>query len=96
MVNLSFSRLALAALLFCCSLYSVTCQLASSEEQVDRSGKMVHDLYATIRAIAFPKWPELVDTESNIDNRFVLMMPGKILNYFDYYPGSDYTKFIQV
>ena len=57
---------------------------------------MIHDLYATIRAIAFPRSPELDEYESNVDNRFVLMLPGKILNYFDYFPGPDYMKFIQV
>ena len=74
----------------------MNCQQASSAAQVDRSSQMIHDLYATIRAIAFPKSPELIEYETNVDNRFVLMLPGKILNYFDYFPGPDYTKFIQV
>ena len=95
MVNLSSSRLAFVAVLFCCSFYSVTCQVQTGA-LVDRSEQMVNDLYATIRAVAFPKFPELVESASNIDARFILMLPGKILNYFDYYPGKDYVKFIQV
>ena len=95
MVNFSSPSLRLtfaaAALLLCCSMYSVTCQ-----SQVDWSQSMTHNLYSTIRNVAFPSSPELVETESNIDSRFVLMMPGKVLNYFDYHPGEAYTAFIQV
>ncbi len=57
---------------------------------------MVQNLYATIRAIAFPKSPQLDEYATNVDTRFILMVPGKVLNYFDYHPGPDYTNFIQV
>ena len=67
-----------------------------SGDLVNHAALMVHNLYSTIRAIAFPQSPELVETETNVDGRFILMIPGKILNYFDYYPGRDYVKFIQV
>jgi hypothetical protein len=73
-------------------MYSVNCQ----NEQVDRAGQMVRNLYATIRAIAFPKSPQLDEYATNVDTRFILMVPGKVLNYFDYHPGPDYTNFIQV
>lgn len=63
---------------------------------MDWSQSMTHNLYSTIRNVAFPSSPELIETESNIDSRFVLMMPGKVLNYFDYHPGEAYTAFIQV
>ena len=63
---------------------------------VNRAEQMAQNLYKTIRAIAFPISPELVESTTNVDTRFILMMPGKILNYFDYHPGPDYTKFVQV
>lgn len=53
-------------------------------------------LYDLIRSIAFPESPTLDVNQHNLDNRFILLMPGKVLNYFDYYPGREYTKFIQV
>ena len=52
-------------------------------------------LYNLIRSIAFPESPTL-DDSPNLESRFILLMPGKVLNYFDYYPGREYTKFIQV
>ena len=57
---------------------------------------MIRSLYATIRGIAYPKSPELDEYATNVDTRFILMMPGKVLNYFDYHPGPDYTNFIKV
>lgn len=53
-------------------------------------------LYDLLRSIAFPESPALDVNQHNMDNRFLLLMPGKVLNYFDYYPGREYTKFIQV
>lgn len=57
---------------------------------------MASGLYDTIRKIAFPTSPNLTEGASGEDNRFILMMPGKVLNYQDYFPGEKYTKFVQV
>lgn len=65
-------------------------QEATSVSQVP---KHANALYNTLRSIAFPQSPSLSQTT---DSRFILMVPGKVLNYFDYYPGGEYTKFIQV
>ena len=50
---------------------------------------ILSDLYKVIRNIAFPNSP-YSDTET-AHNRFILMSPGKVLNYDDYYPGDEYT-----
>jgi hypothetical protein len=55
----------------------------------ERSGKILGDLYLTLRTIAFPKSP--YSTSDTVHNRFILLMPGKALNYDDYYPGDLYT-----
>ena len=73
-------------------MYSVNCR----NQQVDRIDQMTQGLYATIRGIAFPKSPQLDEYATNVDTRFILMMPGKVLNYFDYHPGPEYTNFITV
>ena len=39
--------------------------------------------------LAFPNSP--YSTSDTTHNRFVFMSPGKILNYYDYYPGDVYT-----
>lgn len=66
----------------------------SSEEQrkkaADNSAKILTDLYVTLRNIVFPKSP--LSTTDVTYNRFVLLSPGKILNYWDYYPGADYEE----
>jgi len=51
-------------------------------------------LYITLRNIAFPQDP--LSNDRHLTSRFLLLMPGKVLNYFDYYPGKEYTTFIQV
>ena len=89
------SMLTFVALVLCYSIYSVNCQV-KNRALVDRSNNMAANLYASIRSVAFPVSPELEEDEANIDTRFILLTPGKILNYFDYNPGSEYTEFIQV
>ena len=62
------------------------------KEAVDKSSQILADLYLTMRTIAFPKSPYGSDTTHN---RFVLMSPGKVLNYYDYYPGDAYSASIK-
>ena len=59
------------------------------EKAVAGSGKVLLDMYITLRNLVFPQSPI---TSSKVFNRFVLMMPGKVLNYWDYYPGKDYEE----
>ena len=63
---------------------------------MQQSERHTQTLYNSIRAVAFPSSPRFDPDETNQDARFVLMTPGKTLNYFDYYPGKEYTEFIQV
>ena len=79
-----------AVLLFCLSFHPVECQNKAQIAERSASG-----LYDTIRRIAFPKSPEL-NQDVKSDSRFILMMPGKILNYQDYHPGKEYMEFVQV
>ena len=65
-------------------------------ELAQRAQKTTSTLYDAIRKIAFPASPKLDDNKRHEDNRFILMMPGKVLNYHDYFPGKEYTDFIQV
>ena len=81
------------------SLIGVTfCADTSTNDQVkDESSaafQRTQQLYITLRNIAYPEKP--LDPNTKIGSRFVLNMPGKVLNYFDYYPGLEYTKFLQV
>ena len=88
-----------SALLVACLLCSVEAQSSpSSSEQLgdatERSGQIIRGLYNTLRNIAFPAEP-LTDSP-NVMSRFLLLSPGKILNYDDYFPGSEYTNFKKV
>ena len=56
---------------------------------VDNSAKILGDLYITLRNLVFPKDPL---STGPAQNRFVMMSPGKVLNYWDYYPGRDYEE----
>ena len=71
---------------------SVTLQLTPAQ----RAERSVSGLYDTIRSIASPNSANLQNGATTLDGRFILMMPGKVLNYQDYHPGPEYTEFIQV
>lgn len=59
------------------------------EKAEKNSAKILTDLYVTFRNIVFPKSPL---SNAVTYNRFVLLFPGKILNYWNYYPGGDYEE----
>jgi len=56
---------------------------------VDNSANILGDLYITLRNLVFPEEPL---STGPAQNRFVLMSPGRVLNYWDYYPGRDYEE----
>jgi hypothetical protein len=78
---------------FVVALLLVGVRCDSSDEQrkkaVDNSAKILMDMYVTLRNIVFPKSPL---SNGVAYNRFVLMSPGKVLNYWDYFPGPDYEE----
>ena len=59
------------------------------KKSVEKSKEILTDLYHVMRSIAFPKSP--YSNSATAHNRFILMSPGKVLNYDDYYPGDEYT-----
>lgn len=61
----------------------------------EKAGQLASGLYITLRNIAFPSRTS-ADDKKKVDNRFILLLPGKVLNYNDYYPGGVYTDFVQV
>ena len=75
-----------------CVLSCVTAQEGDDDHNkaVDKSRKILAGLYVTLRNIAFPGSP--LTSGTPIANRFVLMSPGKVLNYWDYYPGQAYEQ----
>ena len=60
-----------------------------ADQATKNSKKILIGLYLTLRNIAFPESPL---TSETITNRFVLMSPGKVLNFWDYYPGQAYER----
>ena len=61
----------------------------SPAQDVDRIRAVSANLYLKLRSVAFPESPYSASEVTH--NRFVLMYPGKVLNYYDYYPGDEYT-----
>ena len=61
----------------------------SPAQDVDRIRTISANLYLKLRSVAFPESPYSASEVTH--NRFVLMYPGKVLNYYDYYPGDEYT-----
>lgn len=90
------SRKMKSALLILCILAVARSQTSDSQRQdgQDRASQITSGLYITLRNVAFPN--HKLGDETAIESRFLMLMPGKVLNYFDYFPGKDYTNFIQV
>ena len=85
----------LFSMLVCAILVTLT--IASSDDDrkaaTKKSSDILADLYVVLRNIAFPKSP--YSMSGNTHNRFVFMSPGKVLNYYDYYPGDEYAASIK-
>ena len=60
----------------------------TAQKGLEDSTKKISQLYTTIRNIALPK----SDTNSQ---RLVMVIPGKILSYNDYFPGNSYDKMLE-
>ena len=83
----------LAIVLVSLSLMSyVTAQQSDSERKkaIENSRNISAGLYVALRNIAFPESP--LTSSTPVTNRFVLMSPGKVLNFWDYYPGQAYEQ----
>ena len=82
-------------LLIAFSTLATSCMVGADKSDDDRkaaakrSAQIFGDLYLTLRNIAFPKSP--YSQSSTVHNRFILLLPGKVLNYDDYNPGELYT-----
>jgi hypothetical protein len=60
------------------------------EDGLGNSQNTLANLYAVIRSVALP--PPSADATGNepVTQRLVLLLPGKVLNYYDYFPGDAY------
>ena len=56
-----------------------------------KAQEITQGLYSTFLSIAFPE-SKFSGPDEPVTNRFILMAPGKVLNYWDYYPGADYEE----
>ncbi len=75
--------------------FVLVCVQAESSDEMrkhakDNSVKILGDLYITLRNLVFPKDP--LSLTEPAQNRYVMMSPGKVLNYWDYYPGGAYEE----
>ena len=77
--------------LLCLILVILNCASKSDDDReaaVKKSSGILADLYLLLRKIAFPQSPY---STGDTHNRFIFMSPGKVLNYYDYYPGDEYA-----
>ena len=95
------TKMSMNRLVLCCFLCVIFLALPSfaansdedRKEAEKKSADILADLYQILRNIAFPKSP--YSTSGTTHNRFVFMSPGKVLNYYDYYPGDEYAASIE-
>ena len=60
----------------------------SNSDNVAYSTSTLARLYATVRNVALPSDSAAVGDEP-ISHRLVMLLPGKILHYYDYFPGDE-------
>ena len=48
------------------------------------------NLYGVIRSVALPPPSEDAKESEPVSQRLVLLLPGKVLSYYDYFPGDAY------
>lgn len=58
--------------------------------EAGKSRATLSRLYATIRDIALPPVSPTATGNEIINQRLVMLLPGKVLNYYDYFPGDRY------
>ena len=73
------------------SLLLIGVQCLSEDQRraaADNAANIMIDMYTALRNVLSPKSPLSVNGVTS--NRFVLLSPGKVLNYEDYDPGPEY------
>lgn len=68
----------------------VPCVQGQSEGDVENSRKQLMTLYKILRTVALPS--DDIDKDLPQEQRLVLLLPGKILSYDNFYPGDDYVR----
>lgn len=66
-------------------------QGSAQDDSPTRAQKIQATLYTLLHNMALPNLNE----STNQAQRFVLQIPGKVLYYYDYYPGSKYETAVQ-
>ena len=59
-----------------------------AQKGLDDAAKKLSQLYSTIHSVAMPQ-------SSTSAQRLVMLIPGKVLNYYDYYPGKAYESSLE-
>lgn len=68
----------------------VPCVQGQSDGDVENSRKQLMTLYKILRTVALPS--DDIDKDLPQEQRLVLLLPGKILSYDNFYPGDDYVR----
>ncbi len=66
--------------------------LAAAEQH---STKTLAQLYTVIRNVALPPTSAEETGKEPITQRFLMLLPGKVLNYYDYFPGDTYESALE-
>lgn len=59
-------------------------------DEAGKSQETLSKLYTTIRNVALPPTSDSVSGNELVTERLLLLLPGKVLSYYDYFPGNAY------
>ena len=59
-------------------------------DAAEKSKDNLAKLYAVIRGVALPPVNESATGDEPVNQRLVMLLPGKVLSYYDYFPGDEY------
>ena len=63
----------------------------NKDGDIDRMKRNMIALYEALHYFALPD----VDISKEVHQRFILQIPGKVLNPMDYYPGKEYEEYLK-
>ena len=67
----------------------------SAQDSTSKSTNTLANLYTVLRDVALPPTSADATGEEPTDQRLVMLIPGKVPSYYDYFPGDAYEAYLE-
>ena len=94
----SVVKLAVIVIIFL-ALLSLSNANPNEQSEIEKADKKSRDtlagLYTVIRNVALPPTSNKANGNEPLEQRLLLLIPGKVLSYNDYFPGNEYETYLE-